>query len=68
MTLAGQSSSEAMAKEIARLKQYATQAQNELAEYVKNTSEDKQRILDELRIALDTRHEQERHQLKETHA
>ena len=57
-----------MAKEISHLKQSATQAQNELAKNMKNALEDKQRSLDELRIALEARHEQERQQLKVTHA
>ena len=43
-------------------------AQAELAEYTKKTFENKQRSLDELRVALEAIHEQEKHQLKETHA
>ena len=68
MALVGQSSTEAMAKEITRLKQSAAQAQVELAKYTKSTSEYKQRSLNELRVALEARHEQEKQQLKETHA
>lgn len=57
-----------MVKEIARLKQSAAQAQAELAEYTKSISEDKQRSLDVLKVALEARHEQEKQQLRETHA
>ena len=56
MALIGQSSMEAMAKEISQLKQSNTQAQNELAENMNNATEDKQRRLDKLRIALEVRH------------
>ena len=51
MALVGQLSLEAMAKEIVRLKKLATQAQNELAKNVKNVTKDKQKSLEELRIA-----------------
>lgn len=57
-----------MAKEIGCLKQFVAQAQVELDEYTKNTSEDKQRILEELRVSLEARHEKDKQQLKETHA
>lgn len=60
MALVGQSSKEAMEKEISCLKQSTTQAQHELAEYMKNTSEDRKMSLDELRVALEVRHEQEK--------
>ena len=52
IALIGQSSLEAMAKEIARLKQLTTQDQNELAENINNATKDKQRSLEELRIDL----------------
>ena len=63
ISLVGQSSFEDMAKEIAWFKQSATQCQNELDENMNNVTKDKQKILDELRIALGARHEQEKQQL-----
>lgn len=57
MALIGQSSSKAMAKEIFGLKQSATQDQNDLAKNMKNTPKEKQRSLDDMRIALEVRHE-----------
>ena len=52
MVLVGQSSTEAMAKEIVVLKQSAAQSQAELAEYKNRTSEYKKRSFDELRVSL----------------
>ena len=57
ITLIGQSSTKAMAKEIARLKQSTTRVQAELTEHEKNTSEDKQRSLDELKISPESKYE-----------
>lgn len=57
MALARKSSTEAMEKEITHLKQSASRVQVELREHAKNTSEDKQRSLDELKIALESRYE-----------
>lgn len=68
MALAGQLPSEAMAKEIVLLKQLATQDQNELAENIKNETEDKKRSQEYLRIALEARHEEEKQQLLDLHA
>ena len=63
MALAGQSSSEAMAKEIVCLKQLVTQTQNELTESVKGKIEYKKRILEELKIALEVKHEEGKKQI-----
>ena len=60
MALAGKSPTEEMAKEIAWLKQYAAQVQARLVENAKNMSEDKQRSLDELKIALEPKYEHEK--------
>lgn len=68
MALADQTSTEAMAKEITRLKQSAIQFQDELEETVKTTAEEKQRSLNELKIALEVKHEQETQWLRELHA
>ena len=68
MTLTGQTSTEAMAKEISRLKQSTTQVQAELSERVKNVAEERQRSLNELKMDLKEKHEQETQQLRESHA
>ena len=67
MALGGQSSSEAMAKENALLKESSTQDQNELSKNMKNATKDKKISLDKLRIALEVRHEQEKQELVELH-
>ena len=59
LALASQTSKEAMAKEITQLKQYGAQLQAELAEIVKNAADERQRSLDELKMALEAKHEQE---------
>ena len=61
MALSRQSSTKTMAKEIARV-------QAELAEHTKNKLEDKQKSLDELKVALELRYEQEKQHLIEMHA
>jgi ABC-type hemin transport system ATPase subunit len=68
MAFAGQTSTEAMAKKITQLKQSTVQFQAELAETVKTTAEEKHRSLDELRMALEVKHEQETQRLQELHA
>ena len=68
MALADQTSTEAMAKEIAQLKQSMAQFQAKLAETVKNVAKEKQRSLDELKTALEVKHEQETQRLRELHA
>ena len=67
MALISQMSTEAMAKEITKLKQFATQFQAELAENVKNVTEEKQRSLGELKTALEVKHEHETQGLQEVH-
>lgn len=52
MALADQTSTEAMEKEIARLKQSATGFQEELIESARSLAENKRKSLDELKIAL----------------
>lgn len=68
MALTGQTSTEAMEKEIARIKQFAAQVQAELAEKVKNVAEERQRSIDELKTTLEEKHEKETQQLQESHA
>ena len=68
MALVGQLSSEAMVKEIVRLKQLVTQMQNELIENVKHASEDNEKSLEELKIALEAKHVEEKQQLLESHS
>lgn len=68
MALVGQTSTEAMAKEITRLIQSTVQFQAELAKTVKTATEEKQRSLDELKTALEVKHEQETQWLRELHA
>jgi hypothetical protein len=60
MALAGQSSLEAMAKENLHLKQLVTQTQNETTKNIKRIVNEKQRSLDELKIALTVQHEEEK--------
>ena len=57
-----------MAKEISRIKQSVAQFQAKLTESARSASEDKRRSLDELKIALELKYEQETQLLKEVHA
>ena len=66
MALSGQTSTEAMEKEIARLKQSPAQFQAELIESARSVLEGKRRSLDKLKIALELKHEQEIIQLTGT--
>ena len=68
MALTSQTSTEAMAKEIARLKQSVAQSQVELAETMKNIVKEKQMSVDELKMALEVKHMKETQQLWELHA
>ena len=68
MALAGQSFSEAMSKEILCLKQLVTQTQNELTESVKHATKDRQRSLEELKRALEVKHEEEKQQMSKLHS
>ena len=45
-----------------------TREQAELVEKTRSTSEDKQKSLDELKVALESRYEKEKKQLREMHA
>ena len=67
MALARQSSIEEMIKEIDCLKQFASWLQAELVEHTKNMLEDKKQSLDEMKVALESRYEKEKQQLKEKH-
>lgn len=68
LALTDQTSTKAMAKEITWLKQSAAQLQSELAEIVQNASDERHKSLDELKMALEEKHEQETQQLHESHA
>ena len=68
MALVSQTSIESMAKEITQLKQSAVQFQAKLVESVKTTAKEKQRSLDEVKMDLEVKHEQETKQLQELHA
>lgn len=68
MDLIGQSSSEAMQKEILHLKQMVTQTKSEPTESIKRTSDERQRSLNELKIALTMQHEEEKRQLLTLHS
>ena len=60
MALDGQLSTKVMAKQIDHLRKSAALVQTELIEHAKNMSENKQRSLDELKIALESKYEQEK--------
>lgn len=57
MAPTGQTSIEAMAKDITWLKQFTSQFQAELVETVKTAAKEKQRSLDELKMDLEVKHE-----------
>lgn len=68
MALIGQLSSEAMEKEIVRLKKIVTQTQNELTENVKRANEDKERSLEELNVYMEAKHDEGKKKISESHS
>lgn len=52
-----------MAKEIVCKNKIVTQTQNELTENVKRENEDKERSLEELKVALEAKHDEEKQQI-----
>lgn len=68
MALTERSSSKAMAKEIFCLKQLVAQTQNELTDSIKRTADERQRSLDELKIALTVQVKEEKRQLLTLHS
>ena len=66
--MAGQSSSKVVAKKITQLKKLVSQLQGELENNAKEGVEDKERSLDELKISMTTKFEEEKRNLEELHA